>query len=212
MSLLQTTHPPFFSVIICTYNRSRIIARALDSLLKQTCNDWEGIIIDDESADNTKEIVTAYKRENIRYIRHSHRGCARSKNAGMEVAKGKYITFLDSDDEYAPEHLAIRMKILQNEPDIDLLYSDVEVVGDPYVPDKDHPEKMIAIADCTVGGTFVIRRAALWATDRFRDVYSDDSSFLEKFIASGRSAKKIGSPTYIYHRDSPDSMCDQYEN
>lgn len=212
MNNQQSTHVPFFTVVICTYNRASLISRALDSLLKQTCTDWECIIIDDESTDDTKEVLSAYTGQNIRYIQQTHRGCAGSKNVGMEAAKGKYITFLDSDDEYASEHLAIRMKVLQNEPAIDLLYSAVKVIGDPLVPDKNDPEKMIAIADCVVGGTFVIKRSALRPTDRFRDIYSDDSFFLEMFIASGRSTKKISNPTYIYYRNSPDSMCDHVNN
>lgn len=197
----------FFSVIICTYNRAHILSRALNSLLKQSCKDWECIIIDDESEDDVKKIVDSYVNYPIRYIRHSHRGCALSKNAGMEAAKGKYITFLDSDDEYEPDHLTTRKNILETEPGIDLLYSDVIVTGDQYVPDKNDPSKKIAIADCTVGGTFVIRKSTLKETDRFQDIYSDDSAFLEKFISSGRKLKKINCPTYIYHRDSEDSIC-----
>lgn len=198
----------FFSVIVCTYNRAHIISRALDSLLQQTCKEWECIIIDDESTDDTKEIVNLFlEKKDFRYLPHSHRGCAMSKNAGIEAAQGKYITFLDSDDEYRPEHLEIRKRILEKEPDIDLLYSDVTVRGDPFVPDKNDPSKKITVAECIVGGTFVIKRNALHSDDRFKDIYSDDSLFLERFMASGRKVKKINSPTYIYHRDSPDSMC-----
>lgn len=198
---------PFFSVIICTYNRAHIIGRALDSLLAQTCWDWEGIIIDDNSTDHTREIVAPYLEKGFRYFHYSHQGCAASKNAGMKAARGKYITFLDSDDEYEPEHLHIRKAILEKEPDIDLLYSKVTVMGDPYVPDKNDLQKMIAIEDCVVGGTFVIKRKALGLSDLFKDVYSDDSLFLENFSASGKRTKKIAVPTYIYHRDSADSMC-----
>ncbi|MGH2644341.1 MAG: glycosyltransferase family 2 protein [Chitinophagaceae bacterium] len=198
----------FFSVVICTYNRAHLIARAINSLLNQTCKDWECLIIDDESTDDTKEIIAPYlKRKNFHYLPHTHQGCALSKNAGMEAANGKYITFLDSDDEYRPTHLAKRKEILEKEQDIDLLFSDVSVIGDQYVPDKNDPGKKIAIADCTVGGTFVIKRNALKPSDRFKDIYSDDSAFIERFILSGRNTKKINSPTYIYHRDSPDSMC-----
>lgn len=199
---------PFFSVIVCTYNRAHIIHRALDSLLNQTWEDWECIIINDDSTDNTEKVMASYlKKDGFRYINHSHCGCAMSKNAGMKAARGRYITFLDSDDEYDPEHLNVRKKYLEQEPVIDLLYSDVTVIGDSYVPDKNDPSKKIAIADCTVGGTFVIKRNTLHADDLFKDIYSDDSTFLQRFISSGRKVKKISSPTYIYHRDSSDSIC-----
>ncbi len=204
----QGDYSSFFSVIICTYNRAHVISRAINSLLDQSCKDWECLIIDDGSTDETKRIISPYLRNNkFRYLPHTHRGCALSKNAGMEAAKGKYITFLDSDDEYVPDHLATRKDILKTEPGIDLLYSDVTVTGDQYVPDKNDPSKKIAIADCTVGGTFVIKRNTLKPTDRFKDIYSDDSTFLEKFISAGREIKRISSPTYIYHRDSEGSMC-----
>lgn len=212
---MNNTNPnqnPFFSVIICTYNRANLISRALDSLLNQTCTDWEGIIIDDDSTDNIQETIKPYLEKKFRYLSFSHQGCANSKNAGMRAARGKYLTFLDSDDEYKPEHLAIRKEILLNEPDIDLLYSNVEVIGDPFVPDKDDPHKMIAIADCTVGGTFVIKKDALGLSDIFKDVYSDDSAFLERFSAAAKKIKKIASLTYVYHRDSPDSMCSSIEH
>lgn len=199
---------PFFSVVVCTYNRAHILSRALDSLLSQTFHDWECIIIDDASDDHTRESISSFLRKRVfRYIRQSHCGCAMSKNAGMEAAGGSFITFLDSDDEYAPEHLAIRYRILSEKKDIDLLHSDVKVIGNRFVPDKNNPAGLIDITDCTVGGTFVIRRSTLRESDRFQDVYSDDSVFLEKFLSEGKKVIKIKSPTYIYHRDSEDSMC-----
>lgn len=205
---LDDSRRVFFSVVVCAYNRAGILPRALNSLLKQSCKDWECIIIDDDSTDNTEKVIASYlKRGGFHYTYHSHRGCAMSKNAGMEAALGKYITFLDSDDEYKTDHLAVRKSALEKSPDVDLLYSDVTVIGNPYVPDKNDPSKRIAIANCTVGGTFVIKRDALQSDDRFKDIYSDDSTFLEKFILSGRKVKKINSPTYVYHRDSEDSMC-----
>lgn len=204
----STDSVPFFTVITCTYNRADLIRRALDSLLLQSCDDWECIIVDDSSTDNTSEVVAPYLGEKIHYLRQSHRGCALSKNAGMEAATGKYITFLDSDDEYMPDHLAIRKKFLEQQGGTDLLHGGVKVIGNPFVPDKDYPDKLIAIVDCVVGGTFVIRRESLRAEDRFSDVYSDDSAFLERFAAAGKMVKEISSPTYLYHRDSPDSMCD----
>src|SRR5699024_11152760 len=102
----KTENQPFFSVIICTYNRAKIITRALDSLIKQKDSDWEAIIIDDGSMDNTKEIIQPYlKKSPIRYFKKEHSGLAHSRNAGIQLTKGKYITCLDTDDEYAPEHL-----------------------------------------------------------------------------------------------------------
>ncbi len=199
---------PFFSVIICTYNRAQLIGRALDSLVSQNETDWEGLIIDDASTDHTKEALQPYlSKYNLRYQRHTHRGCALSKNAGMEAARGKYLTFLDSDDEYMPDHLQIRKKLLLARPEIDLLHSNVTIVGNPYVPDTNHPEKLIHINECIVGGTFFIKRNSLGVTDQFRDTYSDDSRFLIRFGEEGKVIEKIDAPTYKYYRDAADSLC-----
>lgn len=199
---------PFFSVVTCTFNRAGILRRALDSLVAQTCRDWECIIVDDESGDDTDSVVQPYLGARFRYLRHTHRGCALSKNAGMWAARGTYVTFLDSDDEYMPQHLAIRKEILLREPTIDLLHSDVDVIGNPFVPDRNDPGKLIAVRDCVVGGSFVLRRTLAVATGGFKDVpLGDDMLLMEQLRSGNHQIKKISAPTYIYHRDTPDSMC-----
>jgi glycosyltransferase involved in cell wall biosynthesis len=92
---------PFFSVIITTYNRADLLVRALDSLICQTENDWEAIIIDDGSNDDTAERISPFlnSEKRIVYIRQQRRGASVAKNTGIFLSKGKYITFLDSDDE-----------------------------------------------------------------------------------------------------------------
>jgi glycosyltransferase involved in cell wall biosynthesis len=88
----------FFSIIIPTYNRAPFIERTLRSALDQSYSDFEIIIVDDGSTDNTEEVVRSLQNEKIRYfkIRNSERGAAR--NYGMDQASGDYVTFLDSDD------------------------------------------------------------------------------------------------------------------
>lgn len=208
MSENQNIPPPLFSVITCTYNRAGLITRALESLLAQQCGDWECIIVDDASTDDTPAVVAPYLNGRIRYEWRQHQGCAMSKNTGIRAARGRYITFLDSDDEYKPGHLRIRMEALSREPDIDLLYSDVEVVGNAWVPDKDDPSRLIPISDCVVGGTFVVRRECALQVGGFPDVaLGDDAGFMRKVEAGGYKIKKIASATYVYYRDTPGSLC-----
>jgi len=86
-----------FSVIIPTYNREAVIARAIESVLKQTYKFYEVIVVDDASTDSTNEIVSKYPE--VKYIKHSinmNGACAR--NTGIEAASNDYIAFLDSDD------------------------------------------------------------------------------------------------------------------
>ena len=92
---------PLISVIIITHNRGCYIKEAIESVLSQTFNDWELIIIDDASADNTREIAESYvlKDERIKYFKNNERlHISKSRNKGLNLASGKYIAILDSDD------------------------------------------------------------------------------------------------------------------
>ena len=94
------------SVITPTYNRKELLSRAIKSLLKQTYTNFESIVVDDASSDNTKQVVKGFADERINYIRLSkNRGASDAKNEGIRKAKGKIITFLDSDDEFLPDAL-----------------------------------------------------------------------------------------------------------
>ena len=87
-----------FSIITPTYNRAHILSRAIDSVLKQTFQNWELIIVDDGSNDYTKDIILKYKDKRIRYFYQENKGVCSARNLGALNAKGEYITFLDSDD------------------------------------------------------------------------------------------------------------------
>ena len=95
----------FLTIVIPTYNRAHLIEDTLKSVLNQSCDDFEVILIDDGSTDNTEEIVQPYLSEKVRYyrIQNSERGAAR--NRGTELAKGDYINWFDSDDEMLPNHV-----------------------------------------------------------------------------------------------------------
>jgi glycosyltransferase involved in cell wall biosynthesis len=90
---------PLVSVVIPTYNQAHYLSDALRSVFSQTFTDWEIIIIDNYSTDNTKDIVEKFNRDRIHYIKFQNNGSiAASRNLGIRIAKGKWIAFLDSDD------------------------------------------------------------------------------------------------------------------
>lgn len=94
------------SIIMPTYNREHTICRAIDSVLCQTYGEWELIIVDDASADSTKEVVDEYEDDRIIYYRNDgNKGPCASRNIGINLAKGDYITFLDSDCAYKEDKL-----------------------------------------------------------------------------------------------------------
>ncbi len=99
--MAQNINNPKVSIIIITFNRENYIHEAIDSILEQTFTDWEAIIIDDASEDNTEKIVKKYidNNPNIKYHKNEKNlGIARSRNKGIELARGEYIAPLDSDD------------------------------------------------------------------------------------------------------------------
>lgn len=203
---------PFFSVIITAYNREKYISRALQSLLAQSENDWEAIIVDDGSTDNTFSIVREYclNFRNIRYIYQSNRGQAMAKNSGISAATGLYVTFLDSDDEYLPEHLALRKKIIHHYENLDLLHGGVQIIGEPFVPDINDNNRLIHIKDCIVGGTFVFKRESLLKLHGFEYIqYGDDTDLYNRAKSAQMMIGKTEFETYKYYRNIEDSICNQ---
>lgn len=105
------------SVIIPTYNRADLLPRAIESALSQTFGDFELIVVDDGSTDNTKQVVEEFQKkdERIKYIWQENSGApARPKNTGIKNAKGEYIAFLDHDDEWLLEKLEKQLELFQN--------------------------------------------------------------------------------------------------
>ena len=96
---------PFFSIILPTFNREKFISKAIESIINQEYKNWELIIIDDGSTDNTKEIVSPFLNSKIKYFYQENQERSIARNNGMSKANGQYICFLDSDDYYLPNHL-----------------------------------------------------------------------------------------------------------
>lgn len=107
---------PFFSIIIPTYNRADKLNIPIKSLLNQQFKNWELIIIDDGSTDDTNILIQAYSSNKIHYFYQQHQGRSAARNLGISKARGTYICFQDSDDEYLPNHLqTLYEAILQND-------------------------------------------------------------------------------------------------
>jgi len=208
---------PIVSIILPTFNREKLLVRAINSVLNQTIQNWELIIVDDGSTDNTFEVVNSYlqKQENIRYIKHSNRRPPLSQNVGIISSVGKYISFLGSDDEYKPTYLEERINFLQTHSDVDLIHGGVEIIGHPFVKDKNDLSKEIHLSECVIGGTFFGKRKVFFELDGFKNLkYSDDSDFFERALQKFK-IEKVDFPTYVYYRDTPDSICstiDKAEN
>jgi len=114
-----------FSVIIPVYNGEKFISRAIESVLSQTCEDWELIVINDGSTDNTFDIVNTYSKTDsrIKPINRSENSGrpAVARNLGLREAKGQYVAFLDSDDIYYPEKLSEVIKVFEADESVGLV-------------------------------------------------------------------------------------------
>jgi glycosyltransferase involved in cell wall biosynthesis len=207
---------PFFSIILPTFNRRHLIKRAISSVLAQSFTDFELIIIDDGSQDDTFSIVRPFveKDRRLRYHHAANRGLAMARNLGITMSAGAsstmrtYITYIDSDDEYLPEHLTTRANYLTADPAIELLHGGVEVIGEAFVADKDDPSRRVAISDCVVGGTFFLRHDLIKRIGGYREVeYGDDADLFERAQAAGVKIVKVNDATYRYYRTESDSLC-----
>ncbi len=119
-----TDSSPSVSVIIPTHNRCEMLRCAIQSVLDQTYGDLEVIVIDDASTDMTSETVEHFCDDRIRYIRHKeNRGGSASRNTGMACARGRYVGFLDDDDEWLPNKLEQQISRFQKRPDVDVVCS-----------------------------------------------------------------------------------------
>ncbi len=122
---------PAVSVIITTYNRAGLLVEAIESVRSQTYADWELIVVDDESGDSTSQVMEEWVRRDarIRYVRQKHAGVAAARNRGISEARGEFLAFLDDDDEFLPEKLAVQSDYLRRHPAAGFVYSQMEVAN-----------------------------------------------------------------------------------
>lgn len=117
------------SVIIPTYNQDKYLCEAIDSMLGQTYKDFEIIVINDGSTDNTEKILGEYG-DKIKWKSQKNKGSAVARNSGISMAKGEYITFLDSDDVAMPNRLELSVDYLDKHPAVGLVYTDYYQVNE----------------------------------------------------------------------------------
>ena len=126
---------PKVSVIMPAYNNERYLSQAIESVLHQTCIDYELLIIDDGSTDRTGDIAKGYRAKHpgrVRYLLQENKGPGAARNAGLREAKGEYIAFLDADDMWEEKKLEKQMAVFEASPETGLVYSDF------YYIDKDN--------------------------------------------------------------------------
>jgi glycosyltransferase involved in cell wall biosynthesis len=114
---------PLVSVIITTYNRCAMVREAIESVLKQDFLDYEIIVVDDDSTDGTNDALRKYNNR-INYFYQENQGISRARNQGLALSQGELVCFLDSDDLWLPNKLAVQASIMQKNPALQLTYTD----------------------------------------------------------------------------------------
>lgn len=123
------------SVVIRVYNRGYIVSEAIESVLQQTFGDYELIIVDDGSVDNTEAVIASYADPRIRYLRHDmNRGVSSAGNTGLAAARGDIVAHLDSDDLWLPNYLAVLLSFLDAHPEVDGVFCALEVERNTEAP------------------------------------------------------------------------------
>jgi glycosyltransferase involved in cell wall biosynthesis len=124
MNIGATTRPTV-TVILPTYNRAQFLPGAFESVSRQSFSDWDLVVVDDGSTDNTREVIREFERSGgarIRHVCQKNGGAYSARNRGLDEATGKYVAFFDSDDLWLPHHLDRCVTALEKNPEVDWVF------------------------------------------------------------------------------------------
>jgi glycosyltransferase involved in cell wall biosynthesis len=200
---------PYFSVIIPVYNREEIVKRAIKSVLDQTFQDFELILVNDGSTDNTYDVLNSFASDNVKIINQDNLGVSSARNKAAQNASGKYLAFLDSDDEWLEHKLAKQFAYIQEFPNTKILHGEeIWIRNDKRVnPKKIHQKGggdqfIPSLSLCLISpSTVVLEKESFFNMGMFRedfevcedyDLWLKYTSLYEVGFISGPLIKKYG--------------------
>lgn len=207
---------PRVSVITPAYNAASTLVRAHHSVLSQTLQDWEHIIVDDGSKDGTPRLLDQLAASDPRVVpvHITNSGQSAALNTGLRLARGAYVAILDADDEYLPEHLRLHVEAMEEQPAVDLFWGGVDVIvadpADAMVPDVVKGTGFIHVEDCVVEGTIFGRRH-VFSTFQFnedRSIWYQDFELVER-VRQQFHVERFYPKTYRYYRNTGGSIVDR---
>lgn len=214
-----------FSVVIPVYNRSEVVGEAIDSVLHQSIEDFEVIVVDDGSTDATAEVVRRQYGSDVRLIRQENRGPGAARNRGIKAASGEYVTFLDSDDLWFPWTLSVFDRAIQQHREVSFVAGrHVETqsgrdghprleTGRQDYEDKYWPDYYAAAADSPLWiGTpsVAIRREVLRSVGRFMsaNTNAEDSDLWMRLGTAPGFVRVVDPPVFAYRRGADSEVQD----
>jgi len=193
---------PVVSVVMLTYKRADLVSNAINSILNQTYKDFEFIILNDGSPDNTDEVIAKYKDNRIRYYKNSkNMGIAYSRNKVTKLARGKYIMIMDDDDISLSTRMEKQVKFLEQNPNIDVVAGQIE--GLSIIP-QNHDDIVISLIQYNnIGNANIMYKNSFVKknniTYNLQQIVSEDWDFWLKMLFKG--AKFASIPDIVLRRD-----------
>jgi len=201
---------PKVSVVIAAYNRARFLPECIESVLSQTFQDFEVLIVDDGSTDNTREVVSAYCPP-VKYFHQENQGAPATKSKGIELVSGDYIALLDSDDVLLEDALKKGVDVLDRWPNVGLSYGQAYIMDEEghvtelsrpshckgsYVRSGKEEIKDLMLGNYITGSTTMIRRSCFALVGLFNPVFRRGSEDFDMWV---RLAKRYD----VAYIDSP---------
>lgn len=198
------TSPPLVSILMLTYNRAHFIGEAITSVLAQSYQNWELLILDDGSTDDTAQVVSSYPDTRIRYLRDEvNRGLLYRRREAVKLARGQYLAVLDSDDYWLDkEKLEKQLTIMNNQNSCVVVGTFIKLVNEKgeeigknqYQTDDQKIRQNILIRNQFANSSVLISKSAFDKTDGYRDFAPTED--LDLFLQLGRVGTFANLPLY----------------
>ncbi len=201
---------PLVSIIMPAYNAAEYIAAAIESVLSQNYRNFELIIVDDGSTDNTKDIIAGFKDEKIKYFYKENAGAASARNLAIKKSKGDFLITLDADDMIAPDFIAKHLQQFEKHPETDLVYCDDYLIDEDGKPTQvserpEYPDRKSLIKDlfrygCPIVPFRTCIRKSVFDKIGFFDedlLVGEDYDMMRRFVKSGLKIHHLKDALYL---------------
>lgn len=189
------------SIVMPSYNREAYLAETVESIIGQTYKDWELIIVDDGSTDDSKFLYDYYTKldKRIKVVYMEHGGISKARNEGMRNSKGEYICVMDSDDLMVSGRLKESLKAIKK---VDFVYSPYGIANNGVITEVDTPKK-VTFEDVKKNGAWphvtIMARRKCFTENPYKDEFTanDDAWLVWKWFEAGYTAKRITKPMVL---------------